>query len=635
ILGVKLEKINRFIDISRPAEAMEDTANLMRYFKTLNVDIRPYSQKDLSLRIAELLAKKTLEKVQKKIDVARVLQKTASAGFIEAEEPGRVAPFLWSLAQIFDKNNKIEDFDTTSNQAFNAAIKNGNQDMAESILTYLFDQGKSICENTINSRMLLVKKGSIEFRNNKGVQHLLQRINLAKTSNDDIVNQTTEYLFNYGQAMFNKKLRVRSLPYFEYCARTWWDLHQDTGRAREITTFLQSNFGDLLSEGKLDDAATQLISIVDLFTYFGDTEMAGDTAFSFAQTLGQEGKISYEYDFLERAYANFEKLKATEKLLSLIDYLIERSDPLFSHDGKMKDSLQNFLELISKTGAAVSIEKQGEVLAATTYKTINSSLMDLASKYAKETFAIYSSYDKELAADFYFKIGTMLIENNQELAIEIISKSTQLAADELELEKIVLRNLQYLMDQALTSPLLRTKLLIINQLESIASLVHRSAIFNTFLFPFVQNLAEKAMEPEYLSEMNKYLMKTFTMYFEQDNSHPHLEEIIEWTNKFILSLDQPHLLTEMILLSLNFHEKTNKPDQFITFIWPIMEKLSSEKEDFQKAITIYEQTFSFLKRLKAENEEFTEKVVSLLDRDQKSRIHDEQFEEAWAILQAL
>ncbi|MHA2108128.1 MAG: hypothetical protein ACW99R_10520 [Candidatus Hodarchaeales archaeon] len=635
ILEVKLEKINRFIDINRPAEAMEDTANLMRFFKSQNADVLPYPQKELSLRIAQILALKALEKVQKQIDIARVLQKTASAGFLEADDPKRVAPFLWSLAQIYDKANHLEDFNSTITDAFDAAVTHDNQEIIENILTYLFEQGTTISDNVINSRMLLVKKGSIEFQNNKGIHYLLQRINLSKSNYNEIVDQTTEYLFNYGQLMFTKKLRIQALPYFEYCAQIWWDLYQESGKAREITTFLQSNFGDLLSEGKLDDAATQLISIVDLFTYFGDIEMAGDTAFSFAQTLGQEGKISYEYDFLERAQGNFETLQATEKLQSLIDYLIERSDPFFSQDTSMRDDLQKFLYLISKTGAAISKEKHGEVLAATTYKSINSNLMELASGYAEQTFTVYSSYNEELAADFYFKIGSLLLEKNPKVAVELISKSTQLAANETELEQIVLRNLQYLMDQTLSASLLSAKLFIINQLETIASLVHKRAIFNAFLFPFVQNLAESAVEPEYFTEINNFLLKTFTVYFEENKSHPHLEEIVEWTNNFILKLDDTLHLTEMILLSLNFHEKINKPDQFISFIWPIMEKLSSEKEDYQKAITIYGQTFSFLKRLDAENEEFTEKVVALLDRDQKSRIHDEQFEEAWAILQAL
>ena len=635
VLEVKLEKINRFIDINRPAEAMEDTANLMRFFKSQSSDVRPYSQKDLSRQIAELLAIKALEKVQKQIDIARVLQKTASAGFIEAENTDRVAPFLWAITKEYDKNNHLEDFDSTIADAFESATKYGNQDIAEEILNYLFEQGRAICESIINSRMLLVKKGSIEFQNNKGVRYLLQRNKLAKSLDNDIVDQTTEYLFNYGQLMFDKKLRARSLPYFDYCARAWWDLHQETGRAREITTFLQSNYDVLVSEGKLDDAANQLISIVDLFTYFGDIEMAGDTAFSFAQTLGQEGKTDYEIDFLDRAQANFEQLNAVDKLQTMIDYLTERSDPLFSHNGSMQATLQRYLILISRVGAAISLEKHGEVLAAMTYKSVNNDLLDLATDYAKQTFTICTSYNKELAADFYFKVGSLVLEKRPKLAVEVIAESTKLAADETELEQIVLRNLQYLLDQALSSPILGTKLFIITQLESIAGFVQKSTIFNAYLFPFVQNLAESVKEPGFFSEISKFLKKTFTIYFEENNLHPHLEEIIEWTNGFILSLDQSELITDMILVSLDFHEKTNKPDEFISFIWPVMEKLSSEKEDYHKAIKIYGQTFSFLKRLDAENEEFTEKVVSLLDRDQKSRIHDEQFDEAWAILQAL
>ncbi len=635
ILNVKLEKVSRFIDINRPAEAMEDTSYLMQFFKAQGPDVQPYPQKELSLKIAQLLALKALKKAQKQVDIARVLQKTASAGFIEADAVTRVAPFLWSLTQVFDNANHQEDFENTIVDAFEAALKYENKEITEEILEYLFNQGKTHCENILNSRMLLVKKGSIEFHNNKGVLYLLQRINLAKKADDKIVDQTTEYLFNYGQLMFEKKLRLRSLPYFEYCAQSWWDLYQESGRAREITTFLQSNFGELLSEGKIDAAATQLISIVDLFTYFGDIAMAGDTAFSFAQTLGQEEKLTYEFDFLERSFSNFQKIDAKDKLQALVEYLIERSDPLYSQFESKHESLRKFLKLMNETGTAISSEKQGEVLAAITYKTINSNLIELATEYAEKAFEIFQSFNKELAADFYFKIGTQLLESNPQLAVEFISKSTQVAADEKELDQIVLRNLQYLMDQTLASSVLATKLFIINQLEQIASLVHKSAIYNAFLFPFVQHLAENAVEPKYYSEINNFLLKDFTIYYEQDKSHPHLQELVKWTNDFILGLEQTSVITEMILLTLKFHEKLNMPDQFISFIWPVMENLSSRKEDYHNAITIYGQTFSFLKRLEAENEEFTEKVVSLLDRDQKSRIHDEQFDEAWAILQAL
>ncbi len=635
ILEVKLEKVTRYIDINRPAEAMEDTANLMQFYKAQEASILPYTQKELSLRIAQVLAMKALEKAQKEIDIARVLQKTASAGFIEADAAARVAPFLWSLAQLYNTTHHLEDFKTTLAEAFEAAINYDDKNISGEIFEFLFDQGQTHCENTLNSRMLLVKKGSIEFQNNKGISYLIQRINLAKSVDDDIINQTVEYLFNYAQLMFDKKLRIRSLPYFEYCARTWWDLYQESGRAREITTFLQSNFGVMLSEGKLDDAATQLIAIVDLFTYFGDIAMAGDTAFSFAQTLGQEKKTKYEYEFLERGYSNFHKIDAKEKLQSLLEYLTTRSDPFFSQYDSTHEFLLKFLTLSSKCGAAISTEKHGEVLAATTYKAINSDLIDLATVYAEQAFEIYSSYNKELAADFYFKIGTNLLEKNPELAIEMISKSTQLAADETELDQIVLRNLQYLIDQTFSSPILAKKLFIANQLEKISSLVHKKAVFNTFIFPFVHNLAEKVNEPGYLSEINNYLMKDFTIHYAESKTHPHLEEVVEWTNNFILGLDKQINIIDMILLSLDFHEKINKPDQFISFIWPVMEKLSSEKEDYQQAITIYGQTFAFLKRLDAENDEFTDKVVSLLDRDQKSRIHDEQFDEAWAILQAL
>ena len=103
-----------------------------------------------------------------------------------------------------------------------------------------------------------------------------------------------------------------------------------------------------------------------------------------------------------------------------------------------KEYKQKFLFLISKSGAAISKEKHGEVLAAITYKAVNSNLMNLASGYAEQTFGVYKSFNKELAADFYFKIGTLVLERNPNIAVEFISKSTQLAADEIELEQTVL-----------------------------------------------------------------------------------------------------------------------------------------------------------------------------------------------------
>ncbi len=73
---------------------------------------------------------------------------------------------------------------------------------------------------------------------------------------------------------------------------------------------------------------------------------------------------------------------------------------------------------------------------------------------------------------------------------------------------------------------------------------------------------------------------------------------------------------------------------YLSFIWPIIERWS-ELEKYQEVIEIYQQTISFLKRVKFVTEEFTEQFVQLLDRDQKSRIHDEKFDDAWLILQAL
>jgi hypothetical protein len=90
----------------------------------------------------------------------------------------------------------------------------------------------------------------------------------------------------------------------------------------------------------------------------------------------------------------------------------------------------------------------------------------------------------------------------------------------------------------------------------------------------------------------------------------------------------------MVVLSLDFHEKSNQPTQFISFIWPIIERISSD-EQYQQAIILYQKTYDFLVRAGFDSTEFTKKVVTLLERDQKSHILDEKYNEAWNIIQML
>ncbi|MCK4849692.1 MAG: hypothetical protein KAT16_11730, partial [Candidatus Heimdallarchaeota archaeon] len=269
-----------------------------------------------------------------------------------------------------------------------------------------------------------------------------------------------------------------------------------------------------------------------------------------------------------------------------------------------------------------------------TFKAINSDLTELAISCATEAFEIYKSYDIQIAADFYFKVGTKLLHIRQTEALEFLSKSTNLAADEESLEDLVLRNLQFLMDETLKSTRLETKLILISQFEKTSELVNKNELYQSFLLPFVKNLAENASDSDYFSAMNDYLMKVFSIYYEIDPAHSHLQEILEWTNDFISNSKSHESLSEMINLSLNFHEQVNQPQQFLSFIWPIISRWS-EDEKYQEVIELYQQTITFLKRVKFETGEFTEQFVELLDRDQKSRIHDEKFDDTWIILKTL
>ncbi len=635
ILIVKLDKIARFIDINRITEAIEDTAHLVRYFNDQNTEIHPYSKKVLSLKIADLLASKSLEKARKHVKTASVLQKSALAGFKEAKEFEKITPYMWTLSQIVDESNDLDHFKEFCTVTFEMAMKYNDQTTIETIFTYLQERGYTICENIINSRMLLVKKGSIEFQNHRGVTYLTLRAQFAnKISNQEIVSNVAEYLFNYAKSMYEKKLRKQALPYLEFAGRTWWDLSEDSEESKQVVSFLEGTVTLFLTDGKLEEAANNLKTIVDLQTYFKDFERAGETAFSFAKTLGQSEKVQLEHEFLERSFTNFTEQNSTSNLIELLDYIIQRSDSYFNQDPKLKEIRMNFLDLAKKTATSISIEKQGELLSGTTFKAINSDLTDLAITCANEAFEIYKSYDIQLAADFYFQVGTKMLHTRQTEALEFLSKSTNLAADEESLEDIVLRNLQFLIDETLKTTRLETKLILISQLEKTSDIVGKNELYQSFLLPFVKNLAENALDSDYFSTMNDYLLKVFSIFYEIDPAHSQLQEILEWTNDFISNLKSHESLSEMISVSLKFHEQVNQPQQFLSFIWPIIERWS-ELEKYQEVIEIYQQTISFLKRVKFVTEEFTEQFVQLLDRDQKSRIHDEKFDEAWIILQAL
>ena len=635
ILNVKLDKISRFIDINRITEAIEDSAYLVRYFNDQNKDIHPYPRKALSIKIADLLASKSLEKARKNIKIASVLQKGAVARFEEAEEYQKITRYMWTLSQVVDEDGEINHFKEFCTIAFEMAVKYEDQTIIEAIFTYLKERGDQLCESVINSRMLLIKKGNIEFHNHRGVAYLILRVQLAEKIEDkQRISNVAEYIFNYGKSMYEKKLRKQALPYIEFAGKTWWDLSEDSEESKQVVSYLKTTISLFLEEGKLEEAANNLKSIVDLQTYFKDFKRAGESSFSFAITLGQNNKVQLELDFLERSLINFTKQMSISSLIELFEYTIQRLDSYLIQDPKLNETRANFLDLARKTAVSISIEKQGELLSGITFKSINSNLIDLATSCANEAFEAYKSYDIQLAADFYFNVGTKLLHLRQTEALEYISDSTNLAADEGSLEELVIRNLKFLMDEVFKTPRLETKLIFADQFGKISEVVNKKELYQSFLLPFVKHLAESESDSDYFSAMNDYLMKVFSTFFKIDPTHGHLQEILEWTNDYISNLESHESLSEMINLSLSFHEQVNQPKQFLSFIWPILVKWS-ELEKFQEVIEIYQQTMAFLKRVKYVDKEFTEQFVQILDRDQKSRILDEKFDDAWIILKTL
>ncbi|MHA2346846.1 MAG: hypothetical protein ACXACP_09025, partial [Candidatus Hodarchaeales archaeon] len=117
-------------------------------------------------------------------------------------------------------------------------------------------------------------------------------------------------------------------------------------------------------------------------------------------------------------------------------------------------------------------------------------------------------------------------------------------------------------------------------------------------------------------------------------NHPILQEIIDWTMNFVKSLETPDKLLDIVTTCMTFHERINKPDQFRSFLFPIIEQLAIDDE-YERALALYKQTIEFFLRTGYDTYEFTEQIVDLFERDQKSHIHDEQFEQAWKNIQSL
>ncbi len=642
ILIVKLEQIEKLIDIGRHKEGIESTSDLLNFFSIQEEKNQPYSKKDLTFKIAQILALKSLEKARnKEFEVANLLQNSAKAGFESSGNFTSIPPFLWSLSQVYDELGQKELFFELIETTFETSLTYKDEAIQSSIFEYLEERGINISENIINSRMLMVKKGQIEFDNHEGLQYFLKSIDLAKKiNNTEIQDKITNFLFQYAQIMYDKKLKTRSLPYFEFCAQIWWNLPNGSEYTKEIVSYLERKYNSLLEEGKLEDAGKHLSSIVSIHTYIGEAEKGGDSALSFAQIAGNIDKNRIEQEFLELAFNAFSFIDSKVKLQSLLNYIIQRSDPLFNEDSKFRDLRERFIELANSVAAKISQETHGEFLQASTFKSINSGLVESGIELAEKAFTIQKKYNPQLAADLYFKVGSLLIETNMEKAMEFITNSTRFAVEHESLQELVDRNLNYLIDIILSTTNLPDKLFLVSKLDKITNAIDRKMVFIEFLITFTQNLAKSVSVPEYYTQMKYFLEKSFSTYYSIDKKHEKLDEIISWTNQHILEQYKANLnqsLFEMTLLNMKFHEMTSKSNEFKDFFLQIFEIFVSS-DDYNHAMELYRETDQFLERLTHSldvRKEVTEKVVMDLTRNLKPKIKDEKFEEAWPILESL
>lgn len=641
IFDVKLDSISKLIDISRHAEGIEGITSLMDYHKSQS-EIAPYSREILSSKVAKILAVKSLDIAQdKKFDIADVLMKTTKAGFENAGKFTEIAPYLWRLALIYDKHNQKDLFNTLVDTTFDTALKYEDGSVQKTILNYLDERAKDICENIISSRLLMVKKGPIEFQNNDGVQYLLKSMDLAKKiNNDEIIEEALGSLYNYGQRMYEKKLAKRSLPYFEFCAQNWWILQEGSSKTHETINYLESKFGALITEGKFKEASRHLGSIISIKIYIGDSESAGKSAFSFAKTAGEQRKQKIELEFLERAYDGFIAAKATTKLQEMLTHVNHQVEPLFDLNLKSQEPREKFIQLGNAIAASISEETQGEFLHATTFKAFNTGLIELGITTSNDAFDVIKKYDPEEAAEIYFKVGSLLFENNMEKALEFIDKSTQFAIELGSLEEVVNRNIDYLKEQTLVTPVLSQKLVLTEKLELLTGIAKKFDTFNEFLFTLTKHLAEKGNQPDFFTETKKFIAKTFYGYHSQDPNHSKLTEIITWTNNHILEgyTDTQHpQIYELAIVNLAFHEKIKQAQEYIDFFWQLFTKFIST-EDFSHAIAYFKQTHETLIRMDKPEEfitDFTGQVVASLDRGIKPKIADEKFDEAWPLIEGL
>ncbi|MHA2226994.1 MAG: hypothetical protein ACXAC8_17395 [Candidatus Hodarchaeales archaeon] len=642
ILVVKLDRIDKLIEIGRHVEGIEDTANLMKYYSSHPKEIIPFSKKDLSFKIAELLAEKSLNSAQaKRFNISKALMKTALAGYKSAGKFTSITPFYWQLALIYDEHKQKEQFSNLVDTTFEMAQKYKDDNVQSTIFNYLNIKTKEICNNILNSRMLMVKKGPIEFQHNEGINYLLKALDLAnRIGINDIQIELLDFLFHYAKGMYTKKLTKRSLPYFEFCTQTLWNLPvKEKSQILEILNFLEMKFNDLLTLGKFDDAGVHLGSIVSIKTFTGKAEEAGVSAFSFASVAGQQNKQEIEITFLGNAIDAFISINEKTRLQEMLDYIIQRSDPLFNLESKSQGPREKLVSLGKVVTGAISDETKGSFLQATTFKALNSGLTELGIESADEAFNVIKEYDQQTAADILFRVGSSLLDTDLDTALEFIAKSTRFAVKYEPLQDVVVRNLNYMQEKTLAGTDISIKLRFAKKFQILTEKIEKSDIYNEFLFIFIQNLAERTDNESYFTEMKTFLDKAFETFYSIDVNHPKIMEIISWLNTHILedySVHQTNQVYELALQDLSFHEKTHNSQGFIDLFWKVFDRFVS-LDKFSLAIKLFKETDQYLSRIKETDsrQEVTEKVVVNLNRAIKPRIADEKYDDAWLIINGL
>ncbi|MHA1974336.1 MAG: hypothetical protein ACTSW1_15155 [Candidatus Hodarchaeales archaeon] len=638
ILAAKLKKIEYLLSIDRLESSLEEAGETTEFFDSQPDKIRPFNKKELSLRIGKIFSKAAIHEVKAKhYDNMDVLRISTVGAFKDAKQFSLIIAFLWELAQIVEEHKNYQKFFELTNITFKTTGQY-EKNRQEEILNYLESKGRELCTNILNSRMLMVKKGPIEFNNNEGVRYLEKAIELA----DQINNETyplgiLEFLFEYARDMFEKKIKIRALPYLEFTAKKWFDYsRQDL--AKQSLDFIEAQFQELLTQGKITDASPQLGTLFDILMYIGKTEEAGSKALGFSKAASAASKFDIEFEFLDRSFKAFKTIKDTDKLQELLDALIEKSDPLF---GTKNSLLNKYLDLGHQVSKSISKLSEAQFLKALTFKSLNSGMIDLAKDTIPKAFEAYKTLDEKEAADIYFQVGSLLLESDIELALDYISKSTSFAKQFESLSETIDRNLDYIKDQTLLADGLTRKTLLITNLEKICSMVDRKEVYDEFLFEFVKNLGEKDKSNEYFETMLKYLKITFETFLNKGENHPKLAEIILWTKKHVFESynleTQINQIFDLSSLLLDFLQSLERKDEIVSFYWDIFE-LYLSGDHIVQATKFYRNTQQKIKkfeRTESLERELTTKTIDRLNRQVKPIIQDEKFDEAWQIIQEL